>query len=141
MLSYLVNNFVLSAFLFDQAVFFWLLFAFMCLVVEIGHPGLFFFLSFFFGALCAAGIALSGMSIASQGILFFTVTGIAFFVLRRWVYQYVHKSTKNNQTNVYALQGKRGVVLTTVKILHKGVVKIGGERWLAHSVDQRSIEA
>jgi membrane protein implicated in regulation of membrane protease activity len=115
----------------------WSLLFGLCIVLELSSPGFFFFLSFALGALAAAGIAWFELSIVVEMVLFFGVSAVSFMVLR-WYARHIGK--KEVRTNVYALKGKKGVVLADITPLERGWVKIDGETWAAAPFDDCSFE-
>ena len=115
----------------------WSLLCGLCIIVELGSPGLFFFLSFALGALVAAGVSLMGLSSLVEVVVFLGVSVLSFFVLR-WYAK--HTGKENVQTNIYALKGKKGVVLAQITPLKRGWVKIEGETWAAAPVDNCSYD-
>lgn len=114
-------------------IWLWSILALVFLILEIGHPGLFYFISFCFGALNAALFAFLGYSAFFQAITFFIATIVALFLLRRCVKR-MRRGT--HATNVFALIGKKGIVIEQVGPEQPGYVKIQGEVWLARSVAQ-----
>lgn len=121
--------------------YWWLIVAFFFLIMEIGNPGLFFFLSFFFGGLSAAITSYMTDSITMQLISFFSVTVVALYVLRYWGMFLVGRN-RSAQTNFYALKGKRAVVKQDIAPEKAGLVTIGGQVWVArvsHHEDGASI--
>jgi membrane protein implicated in regulation of membrane protease activity len=113
--------------------YWWLIVAFFFLIMELGHPGLFFFLSFFFGGLTAAVTSYMTDSIIMQLISFFSVTVIALYALRYWGMFLVGKN-RSAQTNFYALKGKRAVVKQDITGERAGLVTIGGQVWVARVI-------
>src|SRR5437762_8765137 len=83
----------------------WLAVAFFFLIMEMGHPGLFYFLSFFFGGLAAAASSYVTDSFFIQTISFFIGTIIALAFLRPWALWLSGKNRSVQQTNFYALKG------------------------------------
>jgi len=119
--------------------FFWLIVSLFFLLFEMGHPGLFFFLSFSSGALLSFIASFFSNSLPMQSALFLVGTVVSFFVLRRWV-----KKTKylpHQKTNVYALHGKRGMVIRKIVPPESGQVNVSGEVWSARSINDVAIDA
>ena len=110
----------------------WSLMFGLCIIFELSSPGLFFFLSFAIGALAAAGISWFEFSPLVEIGLFLGVSAVSFMVLR-WYAR--HTGKEEVHTNIYALKGKKGVVLVRITPLEKGWVKIEGETWAAVPVD------
>ncbi len=116
----------------ENQFYLWLAAALAFLFLELGHPGLFFFLSFSVGAALAAGVALYDPLIITQCLVFLGGTIAACLALN-----YLRKATQPHahQTNVYALKGKRGRVTMAIESDKPGHVRINGEVWLARSYD------
>ena len=114
-----------------HAVFLWILLSLSFLILELGHPGLFFFLSFSIGALAAAAFAYFDYGFFVQVPIFFSATFGALFFLRIFVKKF-HRSIQ--KTNVYALIGKQGVVVQQILPEQPGYVKVEGQLWLARPV-------
>ncbi len=117
----------------------WLILAFCFLILEMGHPGLFFFISFFFGGLVAAGVSCINESIIIQTISFFAGTASALCVLRYWIMPLLGKDRPHERTNVYALKGKHGFVVQQVSPENPGLVRVSGELWAARVVRDESL--
>jgi membrane protein implicated in regulation of membrane protease activity len=111
----------------------WVLLAFLFLFFEMGNPGLFYFLSFSFGALAAALSSLATSAIALQIIVFLAGTCLAIVVLKWWVARKSSKYHGHEKSNIYALKGKRALVLKTITPDEPGTVKVGSESWMARS--------
>jgi membrane protein implicated in regulation of membrane protease activity len=114
--------------------YWWLIVAFVFLIMEIGNPGLFFFLSFFFGGLSAALTSYVSESVTIQFLSFFGSTVLALYILRHWGVSLVGKNRPQQQTNFYALKGKRAVVTQDISDGRPGLVNIGGQVWAARVV-------
>lgn len=118
----------------------WLVIAFLFLLLEMGSPGLFYFLSFFFGGLAAA-IATFWTDVALIQIISFFSASIGSVVLLRYVIlPILLKGRPQERTNVYALKGKHGFVVSTITQRKSGFVLLNGTRWAARSVDNELIE-
>ena len=113
-----------------NAVFVWFIIALFFLILEMGHPGLFFFLSFFGGALSASFFAYFKVSFFIQMIIFLSVTLLSLLLLKIFVKK-LQRSEK--KTNVYALIGKHGIVVHEIGEDQPGYVNIQGELWMARS--------
>jgi len=122
---------------FNFSFFFWLVTAGLLLMVELGHPGLFYFLSFSLGAFGAAGMALAGCSFVLQMGFLLIASTIACVMLRTWVSR---EQQHNYRSNVYALQDREGVVATTIPQGGFGQVSVDGELWRAQSYDGAILE-
>lgn len=117
--------------------FIWLIFALFFLLLEMGSPGLFYFLSFFFGGVIAALLSIWISDLNVQVIAFFLGSIVSFALLWFWVKK---EHTVTTKTNVYALQGKKGVVLKEITKNNVGTVKVGGEIWSAKSIHAQDIK-
>ncbi len=120
-------------------IFFWLVVAVFFLLFELGTPGLFYFLSFSCGALIAFVAGAFCMSVVDQASIFLISSVAAFFLLKEWVKRYGSKS--HYHSNIYAMQGKRGVIITPATMQQFGYVHIGGETWACKTVDNKLIPA
>ena len=116
----------------------WGLFFGLFIILELSSPGYFFFLSFAVGSLAAALVSLVSSSLTVQLFACCVVALTAFFFLRRFAAQVALTGTV--QTNVYALPGKKGIVIDTITPLHRGWIKIDGEIWAAAPLENVSIE-
>lgn len=114
----------------------WLITALCFLLFEMGNPGLFFFLSFFFGALSAFLISLCHIDMQPQYVAFFVASIVSFVILKLWVKR-TRRQAKN--TNASALIGKQGLVIKEISATEPGLVKIGGEIWSAKSKNNEAI--
>ena len=112
----------------------WLLLTVIFLLLELGHPGLFFFLSFSIGSFLALLATLLEVSFFYQLL---SMLGGTFFAVG--VLHYFLKKTKqlNNahepKTNMFALQGKTGVALTDITEHSLGRIRVGSEEWSART--------
>ncbi len=122
-----------------QVMVLWLLLGGGSLLLELGNPGFFFFLSLVFGSAAAIVALLLGLDIAGQMVAFGIVSLIAFIVLKRWV-KAVKAHKPNYRTNVDALVGRRGAVTEAIRYPEAGAVKVHGETWSARSVYAEPLE-
>jgi membrane protein implicated in regulation of membrane protease activity len=114
--------------------FYWIVIAFVLLLFEVGHPGLFFFSAFSAGALITAFASLWLHSWIAQCSVFLVATLSSLFILRYFVAPYIHKGQEHYHSNVYALIGKRGMVLEAITSDTPGKVKVDGEVWVARLI-------
>ncbi len=117
---------------------FWLIATLVFLILEIGHPNLFFFISFAVGSSVNALIIylIGDISSASQIAIFFLSSAIAFLLLRKLASRVNARLTK---TNMYALEGQIGQVTKQIDPHSFGQVRIVNELWLARTTHERSI--
>jgi membrane protein implicated in regulation of membrane protease activity len=113
----------------------WLIASFIFLIMELGHPGLFYFISFFFGGLSAAILSYLMYDIHFQMISFFVGSIIAFFILQRFAVA-LTKHSAHQQTNFYTLKGKRAIVRQEISFNKGGLVVVNGQVWAARSIYQ-----
>lgn len=124
----------------DNMAYFWIVVALSFLLMEMGNPGLFFFISFCFGGISAAFSTVCGFSFVGQTGIFFVSTLLWLAILQRLVVAKLSKGRPHEHTNVYALQGKRGVVVLSISEKNPGMVKVNGEKWAARSIQASCIE-
>ncbi len=115
----------------------WLASALLLILLEVGTPGLFFFVSFAFGALCASGMAFYVFSLYAQCGVALAGTAIAFAAIK--YYTSKHKQQKH-ATNMDALIGQEGVIIESIEAHKVGRVKVGGQTWPAVTQDKRSFQ-
>lgn len=115
------------------AVYAWLIAALIFLIFEMGHPGLFFWLSFSLGSLVAATFSWYDYSWHVAGFSFLLSSLGAIVLLKRYVGNFIKHHGAHTLTNTDALIGKIAVVVTPISADKPGRVKIGGEEWLARS--------
>ena len=114
--------------------------ALLFFILELGNPGLFLFLSFSLGAIVSAMVSIYNESLIVQSLTFLGGTIVALFALRHWLVRTAQPTEKNEHTNVYALQGKRGLVVRTIEVDSPGQIKVQGEVWSARSLHGERIE-
>jgi len=119
----------------DNLLFFWLVIAMFFLFLEMGSPGLFFFLSFFLGALMCAVSTFITDSLTIQSLIFLVGTVISFLFLHFWVKAKISKIGTHEHSNIYALIGKVATVMKPIVPGSYGRVKILGDVWLARTLD------
>jgi len=118
---------------------FWIIIAILFLIAELGSPGLFFFFSFFLGALATAITSFFVVYYTAQLLVFLSGTMLAFFVMQKWVKARTGLS-QEQKTNVDALKGKHAIVTTSIGQNTPGYISIQGVLWLARSADNAAIE-
>jgi membrane protein implicated in regulation of membrane protease activity len=105
----------------------WLIAGLLLLLLEVGTPGLFVFLSLACGAFVAAITAFCGMSLFTQCWAAIGGALISFVILK---YFFVGKKQRF-ATNIHALIGQEAVVIETIEPRKIGRVKVKGEAWPA----------
>ncbi len=119
-------------------VFFWLITAFVFLILEAGNPNLFFFLSFCLSSLLSALLAYTEFSLSAQCIIFLIGSCVAFGALNLFIKRAQHTDTR---TNAYALEGQRALVTEAITPPATGQVRVNGEIWTARSLHDESFSA
>lgn len=112
----------------------WLIAGLILLILEVGVPGLFFFISFAIGSCVAAFFAFFEFSLYVQCWTALGTSLICFSVLK-----YITSSKKlvvqeDNKTNVDALIGQEALVVVAIEPRTPGRIKIKGEEWPALSL-------
>jgi membrane protein implicated in regulation of membrane protease activity len=114
----------------------WLIIAVLFLLVELLSPGLFYSLSFAIGALVSM-LSVQLLDVIPQMILFLAASAGAMVLLRRFVAR--RTGAYKPTSNVYALVGKKGVMVVSPAGQQLGYVKVNGEMWACRTVDQEII--
>ena len=120
----------------------WFSLVFLFLFLEMGHPGLLYFLSFSCGALCSYVATLYSACVPSQLILFIAGTCSALLVV------YFFTKTKKDQlqtpshrSNLDALIGKKIVVMQSEHDSKVLQARVSGQLWLVRSVHDEPLVA
>jgi membrane protein implicated in regulation of membrane protease activity len=116
----------------------WVILFIASIMLELSSPGYFFFLAFSIGALAGAACSWLDIGTGFQFFAFVIVSIGAFFFLKNMLSSL--SKDGHQKTNVYALQGKKGVVVDRITNMEKGWVKIDGELWAAVPVSDEVIE-
>lgn len=113
----------------------WLILGLILLILEVGIPGLFFFISFSVGSCVAAFFAFFDFSLYVQCWTALGTSLICFGILKSIT------STSNkklipqeDKTNTDALIGQEALVVQAIEPRTPGRVKIKGEEWPALSL-------
>ena len=120
-----------------DSIWWWGLLCAFSLFLELSSPGYFFFLSFSLGSFAAISAQLLGATLEVQVVLFCVSVGISLLCLKLYTSRLARKPIL--QTNVYALRGKRGVVVAPLSSLIKGWIKVEGELWAAFSSSEDTL--
>ena len=115
----------------NSLMFWWLIVAVIFLLLEIGNPGLFLHLAFCFAALGSAKAAYFGANVLFQLLVFIIGFVVSFGLLSWFAKRITHNAPR---TNVYALEGQQGRVISAIFLNNSGQVKINGEIWTAKSI-------
>src|SRR5438105_11540420 len=110
---------------------FWFLTSCIYFFLELGNPGLFYFLALSIGAFVSGWIEYFEYTLELQISMFVTVTIASLFFLYRFVR---HTQTKPVfHSNIYALKGLKVFVESNIIPPHAGTVKTQGTIWNAES--------
>ena len=114
----------------------WVGIGIICMIIEIFTPG-FLFMSFGIGAILTGLASLLINGIGFQILIFAVITFIVFLNLRKFSKKLISQTTE--ETNIFALKDKEGLVIKEIPDDGRGYVKIGGEEWSAVSKDGKRI--
>lgn len=115
----------------------WIAIGVVCMIIEIFTPG-FFFMSIGIGAILTGLISLILTGAVWQILTFALVTFVVFILTRKLSRKLISQSSQ--ETNIFALKGKTGMVTREIPDDGRGYVKIGGEEWSAVSENGKGIE-
>ncbi len=116
----------------------WMILVVGCGLLELSSPGMFFFLSFSIGAGAAAVFSLFAHNPVNE-FIFFLVASVGAFFFLKWYVKSISKDTMYT-TNVYALRGRKALVIESIVPLEKGWVSVDGQVWSALSTHEETIE-
>ena len=112
----------------------WLIWAIVAVLLTIGElltPGMFFLGPVALAAVAAGIVALAGVGVALQLIVFILGSIASVALLRPIARAHLHMPAAL-RTGTAALEGTRAVVLERVDV-NGGLVRIGGEEWSARA--------
>lgn len=118
----------------------WLIIGIIAVIIEIFDPA-FFFLALGVGAIVTSLLSLTPLirdSLFGQLIIFAVLSFATFLLMKKLGKKVLADS--GEETNVYALKGKTGVVTQKIYSQARGRVKIGGEEWSAVCEDDSELE-
>jgi len=119
----------------------WLLMAVIFLISELSTGG-FYILCFSIGAVVSMLLALCGVSLTAQVLVFAIASAICLFFVRPFMKKYFHggKGDDGRASNADALMGRVGRVSERIEAGGYGRVAIDGDDWKALSDDGGAIE-
>ena len=117
----------------------WLTVAMVCGLVEMLTPT-FFMVWFGVGALAAAGLSLLHAAIPWQVAGFVAVSLVLVLSTKRFAARWT-RSSRQQATNIYALEGKPGLVVQAIPDRGTGQVRVDGEVWTAVCEDGGRVPA
>lgn len=119
---------------------FWFVFTFFFLFLEMGHPGLLYFLAFSCGSFFACVAACYQMNLLFQLIMFITATCAAvcavYLILKNTSHQLI---TPSHRSNLDALIGRKVVVFQSLGQNQVWQAKISGQIWLVKTIHDKSL--
>jgi len=120
----------------EWTIWIWIAIGIICMIIEIITPGFYFF-SFGVGAITTGLISRVPIfdNILIQLVIFSISTLTSFLLMKRFAGFLLKKEVKN-ESNIYALKDKTGIVTKIILPHQKGYVKIDGEEWSAIAEDQ-----
>lgn len=115
----------------------WLIAAILLLLLEVGVPGLFFFMSFALGSAAASVCAFLDLSLYIQCTVAIVSSALCLSVLK-YIASHkkliTHVSTKHAHTNTDALIGEQALVTVAIEARTPGRIKVKGDEWTAVSL-------
>lgn len=122
----------------DNSTIFWFFCIFFFLFLEIGHPGLLYFLSFSCGAFAALVADLFfSLSIYGQSFVFMSATCSALVCFYLLSHRYRQEIVVDHRSNVDALIGRHVILYQQVDQPARWYINIDGQIWQVRAaVDQ-----
>ena len=117
---------------------FWLIIAIIAALFEVGHPGLFYFLSFSIGACITAISSVWVYNTTLQVYIFIAATTCSCILLRHLLAHYL-TANLHYRSNIHALIGKHAIAIKTIDAGQVGSVKVGGKVWTARALNETTI--
>jgi membrane protein implicated in regulation of membrane protease activity len=109
----------------------WIIVGIVLSILEIFTAG-FLIINFGLGAIITGLLALTGIGVRTQILVFAVSSLILFTFSRKFAIKYLTKDKPEARTNIHALEGKIGIVTAAIGgTLNRGQVKVGGEEWSA----------
>lgn len=122
-----------------QIGYIWLILSIIFLFLEIGSPGLFFFIAFSIGCIFGSLSAFLEYSNQTQCLIFIIVSLLSFIILKK-VFSSKNKIEDEVKTNIYGLLGQKAIVIETINPPKSGYVKVKGDSFVAKSERNEIIE-
>jgi|GEM_PF-4492054 membrane protein implicated in regulation of membrane protease activity len=119
-----------------NTLFLWATLIILALLIEMGAPGLFYFLSLAIGSSGAAVLSYLNFDITTQLAGCLVISLLALIVLR---YAVSRDSTNALATNTHALIGQKTLVIEQIAPDKPGLVKIYGDTWLAREKNNHDV--
>lgn len=113
----------------------WFSLIFFFLFLEMGHPGLLYFISFSCGALCSFVATLYGACVPSQLIVFIAGTCGALLAVHCLVSTKKDQlQTPSHRSNLDALIGKKIIIIQSEHDSNVLQARVAGQLWLVRSM-------
>jgi membrane protein implicated in regulation of membrane protease activity len=126
----------------DKIELVWFSLIFFFLILEMGHPGLLYFVSFSCGALCSFVGTFYGVSVQSQLALFIAGTCTALLIVYVWIKEKKNQlQSSSHRSNLDALIGKKVIVFQSKQDGSIWQAKIAGQIWLVKSIHNQPLVA
>jgi membrane protein implicated in regulation of membrane protease activity len=120
--------------------FFWFFVMFFFLFLEMGHPGLLYFLSFSCGAAGAGCISLFHISDTVQYAIFLLGTVVSLLVLHFIFKSKSHEKVMHHYTsNADALIGKKVIVFSSPEDQQVWQAQVLGQVWTIRAIDDKPL--
>jgi membrane protein implicated in regulation of membrane protease activity len=123
----------------DNLALLWFSLVFFFLFLEMGHPGLLYFLSFSCGALCSFIATFYGVCVPYQLLIFLAGTCLAVLMVHLWIKQKKNQlQTPSHRSNLDALIGQKIVVFRSQdsKIWQ---AQVSGQIWSVRAVGNEQL--
>jgi len=116
----------------------WVAIGVICMIIEIFTSG-FLFMSFGIGAIITGLFSLIPfIKLPFQILVFAIVTFLVFISMRKFSKKLISETSQ--ETNIFALKAKTGIVTKEIPVDGRGYVKIEGEEWSAVSQNNTQIK-
>lgn len=117
--------------------FVWFCLIFFFLLLEMGHPGLLYFISFSVGSCTALIAAWYGLNISYQLLACTVGTYSSLLILNR-IIQYKEKKG-SYRSNIHSLIGQKVLIYQSESDSQQFQAKISGQIWLVRSVHDKPL--
>lgn len=117
----------------------WFSLCFLFLFLEMGHPGLFYFISFSCGAFCSYIATFYTDIISYQLTIFLGATTCALYLVHLFIHKkYDQLPSQSHRSNNDALVGKHVVVYQDLHDKQVWITKIYGQVWVVKNIHDDS---
>lgn len=120
----------------------WFSACFLFLFLEMGHPGLFYFVSFSFGAFCSYGATFYTCNVSYQLAIFLAATSCALLVVYLLTNkQENHLASPSHRSNNDALIGQKVTIYQSSQDEQVWLAKIYGQVWVVKNIGKDTFVA